>query len=90
MNMCSPSKILLCLRPLILVLAFTACTSGGSLDMNSVFNTMKTVKQAVKPANQQEEEEIGYATASTLLGAAKPINDPAVQKYVNKVGLWVA
>ncbi|HVC28257.1 MAG TPA: M48 family metalloprotease [Gammaproteobacteria bacterium] len=58
--------------------------------MNSVFNTMKTVKQAVKPANQQEEEDIGYATASTLLGAAKPINDPAVQEYVNKVGLWVA
>jgi predicted Zn-dependent protease len=72
------------------VLVFGACANGGSLDLNSMFNTLKTVKQAVKPANQQEEEQIGYATASTLLGAAKPINNPAVQEYVNKVGLWVA
>lgn len=76
--------------PLIFMLVLAACTSGGNLDMNSVFNTVKTAKQAVKPANQQEEEEIGYATASTLLGAAKPIDNPPVQDYVNKVGLWVA
>ncbi|HVC36926.1 MAG TPA: M48 family metalloprotease [Gammaproteobacteria bacterium] len=77
---------------LVLMLALTACANvnGGGMDVNSLFNTFKTVKQAVTPANQQEEEQIGYATASTLLGAAKPINDPAVQEYVNKVGLWVA
>ncbi len=90
MKMRTHIKILWRPLPCILVLAFAACTNGGSLDINSVFNTMKTVKQAVKPANQQEEQQIGYATASTLLGAAKPINNQPVQDYVNKVGLWVA
>jgi beta-barrel assembly-enhancing protease len=83
-------------RPLtlILVLALTSCANlggtGGGMDLNGLFSTLKTVKQAVKPADTQEEEQIGYATASTLLGAARPIDDPAVQDYVNKVGLWVA
>ncbi len=81
-------------RPLalILMLALTACANvgGSGVDLNSLFSALKNVKQAVKPADQQEEEQIGYATAATLLGAAKPINDPAVQEYVNKVGLWVA
>ena len=81
-------------RPLalILMLALTSCANvgGSGVDLNSLFSALKNVKQAVKPADQQEEEQIGYATAATLLGAAKPINDPAVQEYVNKVGLWVA
>lgn len=72
------------------MLILAACTTNGTLDINSVFNTVKTVQRAVKPANLQEEEQIGYATASTLLGAAKPIDNPPVQEYVNKVGLWVA
>ncbi len=76
--------------PLLLMVVLAACTTNGGLDINSVFNTVKTVNRAVKPANLQEEEEIGYATASTLLGAAKPIDNPPVQEYVNKVGLWVA
>ena len=90
MNARPPSEILHWRWPLLLILVLAACTSNGGLDLNGVFNTVKTVQQAVKPANLQEEEQIGYATASTLLGAAKPIDNPAVQEYVNKVGLWVA
>ncbi len=81
-------------RPLalILMLVLTSCANvgGNGVDLNSLFSALKNVKQAVKPADQQEEEQIGFATAATLLGAAKPINNPAVQDYVNKVGLWVA
>ena len=78
---------------LVLLLALTACVAnpaGGGIDMGALFNTLKTVKQAVRPADLQEEEQIGYATAATLLGAARPINNPAIQRYVNRVGLWVA
>jgi len=42
------------------------------------------------PASQDDEIAIGRDAAATLLGASKPIDDPAVQQYVNKVGLWVA
>ena len=62
----------------------------GAIDLGSLFNTLKTVKQAVKPADLQQEEAIGQAAAATLLGAAKPIDNAALQRYVNEVGLWVA
>ena len=60
---------------------------GQAIDLGSLFNT---VKQAVVPADQQQEEAIGRDAAATLLGASKPIDDAAVQDYVNKVGLWIA
>ncbi|MDE2196007.1 MAG: M48 family metalloprotease [Gammaproteobacteria bacterium] len=81
------------MRPLLLagLLAFCGLTPvSAGIDWNNVFNTLKTVKQAVKPADLHEEEQIGYATAATLLGAAKPIDNADVQRYVNRVGLWVA
>ncbi len=58
-----------------------------SVDLGSLFST---VKQAVKPADQDEELAIGRDAAATLLGASKPIRQEQVQQYVNKVGLWVA
>ena len=63
----------------------TAVFAG--LDLGSLIST---IKQAVTPADLQQEEDIGAAAAATLLGASKPITNAAVQDYVNKVGLWVA
>jgi len=60
---------------------------AGSVDLGSLFNS---VKQAVKPADQNQELAIGRDAAATLLGASHPIRNAAVQQYVNKVGLWVA
>ncbi|HEY4128528.1 MAG TPA: M48 family metalloprotease, partial [Gammaproteobacteria bacterium] len=48
------------------------------------------IKQAVKPADVNQELTIGQDAAATLLGASKPIDNAMVQDYVNKVGLWVA
>jgi len=73
-----------------LALALLPAVAAADIDLGNVFNTLKTVKQAVKPADQQQEEEIGRDAAATLLGAAKPIDNPIVQRYVNRVGLWVA
>jgi len=60
---------------------------AAGADLGDLFNT---VKQAFKPADLDTEIAIGHDAAATLLGASKPINDPSVQDYVNKVGLWVA
>jgi len=59
----------------------------ADINLSDLFNT---IKQAFKPATQDEEIAIGRDAAATLLGASKPIDDPAVQDYVNKVGLWIA
>src|SRR5690242_3234411 len=69
----------------LVALALPVFASG--IDLGGLFNT---VKQAVQPANEQQEAAIGRDAAATLLGASKPIGDAAVQEYVNKVGLWVA
>ena len=37
-----------------------------------------------------QEEEIGRRIAGDLLGAAPLVKDPALQRYVNEVGRWVA
>lgn len=71
------SALLLCIVPL----------AASSVDLGSLFST---VKQAVKPADQDDELAIGRDAAATLLGASKPIKVEQVQQYVNKVGLWVA
>ena len=69
------------------LLALGLPTLAGSIELSSLFNT---IKQAIKPASLDDELEIGKDAAATLLGASKPITDAPVQEYVNKVGLWVA
>ena len=43
-----------------------------------------------KNPNKQEEIAIGREIAGNLLGASPLVKDEALQKYVNKVGRWVA
>jgi predicted Zn-dependent protease len=69
------------------VLALGLPLSASSIDVSGIFST---IKQAVTPASDDDEQQIGADAAATLLGATKPIKDAAVQDYVNKVGLWIA
>jgi predicted Zn-dependent protease len=40
--------------------------------------------------NEKDEIAIGRDLAGQTLGAANLVNDPAVQRYVNRVGRWIA
>jgi predicted Zn-dependent protease len=40
--------------------------------------------------SQEDELRIGQQIAGNLLGVAPLVNDPALQRYVNQVGRWVA
>lgn len=40
--------------------------------------------------SEEQERDLGRQIAGGLLGAAPLVKDEALQKYVNKVGLWVA
>lgn len=70
-----------------LLLVALPLAATADINLGQLFNT---IKQAFKPASQDEEIAIGRDAAATLLGASKPIDDAAVQGYVNKVGLWIA
>jgi predicted Zn-dependent protease len=77
------------LRPFLLMLPFLLGLSlpAQAVDLNVIINA---VKQAFFSSDIKDEQEIGYAAASTLLGASKPIANPGLQQYVNRVGLWIA
>ena len=51
---------------------------------------MKNVGKAVQEIDEPEEIAIGKDVASRLLGAAPLVADPALQRYVNSVGRWLA
>lgn len=61
--------------------------ASADLDLGKLYDS---IKQAFKPASQDDEIAIGRDAAATLLGASAPIGDKPVQEYVNKVGLWIA
>lgn len=62
----------------------------GGFDLNKAVDTAREVTAVVATPEEDEERAMGQGVAATLLGASKPLADPAVQRYVNRVGLWVA
>jgi predicted Zn-dependent protease len=48
------------------------------------------VKQAFGTPEEEEERALGADVAATLLGASPTLANAEIQKYVNRVGLWVA
>jgi predicted Zn-dependent protease len=61
-----------------------------NLDLNHAIESVKNVGRATKEIGEPEEIAIGRDLAATLLGAAPLVNDPAMQRYVNNVGRWLA
>lgn len=76
---------------LALALLVPSTAIARKLDFDS--EKLKEIKGKLKPLqepSETDEIEIGKGVAANLLGAAPPVNDPALQAYVNKVGRWVA
>jgi predicted Zn-dependent protease len=61
-----------------------------SLDVNRLVDTVKNVGRAVREIDEPDEIAIGRDVASRLLGAAPLVADPALQRYINHVGRWLA
>lgn len=80
-------------RVLVATLAalLTACVGMPQIPgLEDVVGVAKDVTAVVSTPAEDEERQIGQGVAATLLGASKPVADPALQRYVNRVGLWVA
>ena len=79
--------------------AFAACLSAAAPAhaqfgaISGIIDKAKSVQkigEGLRNINEQEEIKIGGDLAGMLLGAAPLIEDPAKQRYVNRVGLWLA
>lgn len=67
---------------IILPMPVTAFT----LDLGKLIATAKSLKTV----SDKDEQKIGADVAANILGASPLVDDAALQKYVNQVGVWVA
>ncbi len=86
----------------LLLSALLLTTSAHAFDFNKALEKLndpetqkalgigKKALQSLKEIPEPEEIEIGKGIAANLLGAAPLVRDDALQKYVNRVGLWLA
>ena len=77
---------------LVLALAAFAASAPAAAAPNldsvgKLFGGLKGLSGKISP---EEERAFGREAAATLLGAEPALANPAVQRYVNRVGLWVA
>ena len=60
------------------------------LNINRLVDTVKGVGKATREIDESEEIAIGNDVAARLVGAAPLLADTTVQRYVNRVGRWLA
>ena len=83
-------KLMVLLAGLTLIGTAHAQFRLPNVDINKMVDTVKNVGKAVKDIEEPEEIGIGRDVASRLLGAAPLVPDANMQRYVNRVGRWLA
>jgi beta-barrel assembly-enhancing protease len=74
----------------LLVAAIPAFAQFGGLDIGKALQLGKKAIEANKEYTQEEEIELGNGLAAGMLGASPLHKDERLQRYVNRVGRWVA
>jgi predicted Zn-dependent protease len=82
------SRISIVLLALVLASPAAALSRLGKAD--ELFKFGKKAAEASQDISQDEEIELGRGIAANVLGAAPLVRDEELQRYVNRVGLWLA
>src|SRR5688572_22767048 len=79
---------------LIAAIALAFASQAGALgrlgDAGKLVGFGKKAAEANREMTREEEIELGRGLSARVLGAAPLVNDPELQRYVNRVGLWLA
>ena len=76
---------------LALSLGLGAGAAGAQqVDFERLFSLAGNLADAVREIPLEEELTIGAGMSAQLLGGAPLLRDPALQRYVNSVGRWIA
>lgn len=63
---------------------------SSGIDLEKVVKAVGNAATALQDYTPAQEQAIGEHVMADLLGAAPLVNNPALQRYVNQVGRWVA
>jgi Putative Zn-dependent protease, contains TPR repeats len=74
---------------LALALPSSQAIDFGSL-INKAIDTGKQLHEANQEFTTEQEVALGEGLASGFLGAAPLVQDASLQRYVNRVGKWLA
>ncbi|GMQ75786.1 MAG: M48 family metallopeptidase [Gammaproteobacteria bacterium] len=74
----------------ILLWASSLASQGFSLDPFKLTEILTKGLKSFGDVPEEKEIRIGKDLSATLLGATPLVDDPAVQKYVNRIGRWLA
>lgn len=78
---------------LFIIFSLFICVPNASLafnlDFGKIIEVAKKVRQ-LKPLSEKDEKKLGADVAANILGASPLVEDSALQKYVNEVGVWIA
>ncbi|GLR14136.1 peptidase M48 [Chitinimonas prasina] len=81
------------MRKLILPLLLAFAAPAQAWDVGKLIKGLETAKKVVdanRDITEAEEVQMGGELAATLLGAAPLVDDAEMQRYVNRVGVWLA
>jgi len=62
----------------------------SNIDLGKILDTGKKVAQVLITVPVEKEVEIGRGMSASLLGAAPLVDNDKTQRYVNRVGQWLA
>ncbi len=70
-----------------------ACGTASAqfnFNLNRILDTAKNLGKATTEIGEAQEIDIGKEWAALILGAAPLVDQPELQRYVNRVGRWVS
>ncbi len=63
---------------------------SSGINVEKVIEAVGNVATSLQDYTPEQEQQVGQRVMADLLGAAPLVNNPALQRYVNQVGRWVA
>ena len=78
------------MKQILLLILMVVLSGCNTIDLNQLGQIGSALDTAFIPASEDDEQEAGRDAASILLGASPVLDDAALNRYVNRVGRWVA
>ena len=82
------------MKRILFAMLLAACVPAfaqfGGFDIGKALDIGKKAVQASKDFTEEEEIQIGDAATASFLGASPLHKDANLQRYVNRVGKWLA